>query len=640
MNDNDKVLFGVVNFRNREARFGIKQNDRRRHMYIIGKTGMGKSELQKNIAIQDIQAGRGIAMIDAHGEVTDALLDYIPKERINDVIYINPADVDFPIAFNVMEQAGDDKRHLIADGVMGVFKKVWEDTWSARMEYILHNTILALLETEDATLLGINRMYSDKDYRARVIEQVTDPVVKAFWTQEFAKYTERFAAEATPAIQNKVGQFISSLLIRNIIGQTKSTFDFRKAMDEEKIILVNLSKGKVGEEASRLIGSMIITKLQLAAMSRANIPEHERKDFTLMVDEFQNFATASFASILSEARKYHLSLVVAHQYITQMEEEVRDAVFGNIGTLITFRVGAEDAEFLEKEFAPDFAANDIVNLAFRQIYLKLTIDGVTSNAFSAMTMDTIAKPAISYREEVIAASRAQYAHPRAEVEKVIAEWTQAVAQPDNRPNPSPAGQLAPRPQASMPTRSTPLPPRPPITPLPVRRANTIEGSKPLPRPGAGNLPPSMALPSRSVARPVVAPAKPIPAPVSLSEALKTGPVDFHGKPINHPAAEIERAFGRQGQNPKEMRQKAKDVKDKGNFGTGKEDTGNKVINHNSEIANRSWPNQGSQITERLSAEREGRVSTKGNVGTGTAKIDELRQLLGEITGNKTEEKSE
>ena len=282
--DIDKVLFGVVNFRNREAHFGIKQNDRRRHMYIIGKTGMGKSELQKNIAIQDIQAGRGIAMVDAHGEVTDALLDYIPKERINDVIYINPADVDFPIAFNVMEQAGDDKRHLIADGVMGVFKKVWEDTWSARMEYILHNTILALLETDDATLLGINRMYSDKDYRARVIEQVTDPVVKAFWTQEFAKYTERFAAEATPAIQNKVGQFISSLLIRNIIGQTKSTFDFRQAMDEEKIILVNLSKGKVGEEASRLIGSMIITKLQLAAMSRANVPEHERKDFTLMVD--------------------------------------------------------------------------------------------------------------------------------------------------------------------------------------------------------------------------------------------------------------------------------------------------------------------------------------------------------------------
>ena len=540
--DIDKVLFGVVNFRNREAHFGIKQNDRRRHMYIIGKTGMGKSELQKNIAIQDIQAGRGIAMVDAHGEVTDALLDYIPKERINDVIYINPADVDFPIAFNVMEQAVDDKRHLIADGVMGVFKKVWEDTWSARMEYILHNTILALLETDDATLLGINRMYSDKDYRARVIEQVTDPVVKAFWTQEFAKYTERFAAEATPAIQNKVGQFISSLLIRNIIGQTKSTFDFRQAMDEEKIILVNLSKGKVGEEASRLIGSMIITKLQLAAMSRANIPEHERKDFTLMVDEFQNFATASFASILSEARKYHLSLVVAHQYITQMEEEVRDAVFGNIGTLVTFRVGAEDAEFLEKEFAPDFTANDIVNLAFRQIYLKLTIDGVTSNAFSAMTMDTITKPVISYREEVIAASRAQYAHPRAEVEEVIAKWTQ----------------LPGAEQKFQEGRG---------------RSNGFQRE--------GNVSIEMDNRPNPAPRAVIPLRKPTVVPVSLSEALRSGPVDFHGKSINRP----------EGGKPAQS----------------------SVIRHQPALR---------------------------DPAKSPAKINELRQLLGEITGNKEENKPE
>src|SRR3989344_3207501 len=504
--DIDKVLFGVVNFRNREAHFGIKQNDRRRHMYIIGKTGMGKSELQKNIAIQDIQAGRGIAMVDAHGEVTDALLDYIPKERINDVIYINPADVDFPIAFNVMEQAGDDKRHLIADGVMGVFKKVWEDTWSARMEYILHNTILALLETDDATLLGINRMYSDKDYRARVIEQVTDPVVKAFWTQEFAKYTERFAAEATPAIQNKVGQFISSLLIRNIIGQTKSTFDFRQAMDEEKIILVNLSKGKVGEEASRLIGSMIITKLQLAAMSRANIPEHERKDFTLM------------------------------------EEEVRDAVFGNIGTLVTFRVGAEDAEFLEKEFAPDFTANDIVNLAFRQIYLKLTIDGVTSNAFSAMTMDTITKPVISYREEVIAASRAQYAHPRAEVEEVIAKWTQ----------------LPGAEQKFQEGRG---------------RSNGFQRE--------GNVSIEMDNRPNPAPRAVIPLRKPTVVPVSLSEALRSGPVDFHGKSINRP----------EGGKPAQS----------------------SVIRHQPALR---------------------------DPAKSPAKINELRQLLGEITGNKEENKPE
>ena len=419
---NDKVLFGVINFRGRQARFGIKQDDRRRHMYIIGKTGMGKSELQKNIAIQDILAGKGICVIDAHGELSDALLDYIPESRINDVLYINPSDIGFPIGFNVIEQVEPDKRHLVADGVMSVFKKIWEDAWSSRMEYILHNTILALLEIPDATLLGVNRIYGDKDYRHRVIDAVKDPVVKGFWVNEFAKYANNFAVEATAAIQNKVGQFISSMLIRDIIGQPKSTFDFRELMDQQKIVLVNLSKGKVGEEASRLIGSLIITKLQLAAMSRVDLPEHQRKGFTLMVDEFQNFATASFASILSEARKYGLSLIVAHQYIAQMAEEVRDAVFGNIGTLVSFRVGAEDAEMLEKEFAPEFTVNDIVNLNKRQIYLKLMIDGVASNAFSAMTMDTIAKPEVSYRQQVIDASRAKYGKPRAEVERQIAEW--------------------------------------------------------------------------------------------------------------------------------------------------------------------------------------------------------------------------
>ena len=383
---------------------------------------MGKSELQKNIAIQDILAGKGICVIDAHGELSDALLDYIPESRINDVLYINPSDIGFPIGFNVIEQVEPDKRHLVADGVMSVFKKIWEDAWSSRMEYILHNTILALLEIPDATLLGVNRIYGDKDYRHRVIDAVKDPVVKGFWVNEFAKYANNFAVEATAAIQNKVGQFISSMLIRDIIGQPKSTFDFRELMDQQKIVLVNLSKGKVGEEASRLIGSLIITKLQLAAMSRVDLPEHQRKGFTLMVDEFQNFATASFASILSEARKYGLSLIVAHQYIAQMAEEVRDAVFGNIGTLVSFRVGAEDAEMLEKEFAPEFTVNDIVNLNKRQIYLKLMIDGVASNAFSAMTMDTIAKPEVSYRQQVIDASRAKYGKPRAEVERQIAEW--------------------------------------------------------------------------------------------------------------------------------------------------------------------------------------------------------------------------
>src|SRR3989344_2578090 len=420
--NNPIVEFGESNFRSRKLRFGIKQDDRRRHMYVIGKTGMGKTEMLKNIAIQDIQEGRGLAFVDPHGDPVEELLDYVPKERVKDVVYINPFDLDYPIAFNVMEQVRFEDRHLVADGLMGVFKKIWVDAWSARMEYILNNTILALLESPDSTLLGINRMLADKVYRNQVVEKVSDPVVKAFWTQEFAKYTDRLASEATASIQNKVGQFVSSAVIRNMVGQPQRNLNMRKIMDEQKILLGNISKGRIGEDASRLLGALLITKLQLAAMSRVNIPEHERKDFTLVVDEFQNFATASFANILSEARKYRLSLIIAHQYVAQMDEIVRDAVFGNVGTIITFRVGAEDAELLEKELAPEFTAIDVVNLAKYNIYLKLMIDGVASRAFSASTMPPIAKPEISYRQNIIEESRRQFGTPREEIEKKISEW--------------------------------------------------------------------------------------------------------------------------------------------------------------------------------------------------------------------------
>jgi hypothetical protein len=273
-----------------------------------------------------------------------------------------------------------------------------------------------------ATLLGINRMLAEKDYRREVVEHVTDSEVKAFWTREFAGYTERYTAEAVPAIQNKIGQFVSNRLVRNIIGQTRSSFDMRQAMDEGKIILVDVSKGRVGEDASRLLGALLVTKIQLAAMSRIDMPKNERPDFVLIVDEFQNFATASFANILSEARKFNLSLVVAHQYVAQMEEEVADAVFGNVGTIVAFRVGAEDAEMVEKEFAPEFLAEDIVNLGKRQIYLKLMIDGVASRAFSAMTMDTPKPLEHSLRQQIIDASRVAYTRPREEVEQAITDW--------------------------------------------------------------------------------------------------------------------------------------------------------------------------------------------------------------------------
>jgi len=291
------------------------------------------------------------------------------------------------------------------------------------MEYILNNSILALLEYPDSTLLGINRILADPDYRKKVVENVTDPVIKAFWTQEFARYTARYEVEATAAIQNKIGQFISAPLIRNSIGQLHSSINIREVMDNEKILIINLSKGKIGEDPSHLLGGLLVTKLQLAAMSRVDMPEEERKDFFLYVDEFQNFATESFINILSEARKYRLCLILSHQYITQMEEEVRDAVFGNIGTLLCFRVGAEDAEYLEKEFTPQFLAADLVNLGKFNIYLKLMIDGVAGDAFSAETLPPPERPKESYKEEIIKLSREKYGTPRKMVEQKIAQWT-------------------------------------------------------------------------------------------------------------------------------------------------------------------------------------------------------------------------
>ncbi|MCX6719206.1 MAG: type IV secretion system DNA-binding domain-containing protein [Candidatus Taylorbacteria bacterium] len=430
MDENRVTYFAETDARNKKLRFGIKAKDRTRHVYVIGKTGMGKSCLLENMAVQDIQHGEGICFIDPHGKTADLLLEYVPKERIRDVIYIAPFDVEYPISFNVLESVDHDKRHLVVSGLMSTFKKIWEDAWSARMEYILTNTLLALLECPGSTLLGVNRMLSDKEYRKEIVSHVQDPSVKAFWIKEFANYTERQAAEAVPAIQNKVGQFTANPLIRNMIGQPQSSFDFRQAMDNRKIILINLSKGRIGDENMKLLGGLLVTKIYLAAMSRADIPDRVMKvmsDFYLFVDEFQNFANASFADILSEARKYKLNLTIAHQYIEQMDEKVAPAVFGNAGTMIAFRVGATDAEFLEKEFAPQFVIEDLVNLGFAQIYLKLMIDGLSSPPFSATTLPPIAHPEISYVKEIIDASREQFSRPRAEVEAEVVKFHEAVA---------------------------------------------------------------------------------------------------------------------------------------------------------------------------------------------------------------------
>ncbi len=421
-------FFAKTNFRNQEVNFGIKKDDRRRHMYIIGKTGMGKSNMLENMAIQDIRNGEGVCVVDPHGEFAEKMLKAVPANRINDVIYFNPADAEFPVAFNILEAVDEDKKNLVASGMMGVFKKIWPDVWSPRMEYILNNTILALLDYPGSTMLGVNRMMADSDYRKRVYPKIKDPVVKSFWINEFDKWEDRFRKEAVAAIQNKVGQFLSSAIIRHIVGQPKSTIDMRDIMDNQKILIVNLSKGRIGEDAMRLLGGMIVTKIQLAAMGRVEIPEEERKDFYLYVDEFQNFATESFANILSEARKYRLDLVLAHQYINQLvfdgNTTVRDAVFGNVGTIVSFRVGAEDAENLEKEFDPVFLMNDIVNLTKYNIYLKLMIDGIAGDAFSASTLPPFnLNDTAENAEKVIRISRERYGRERRDVEDKIARWS-------------------------------------------------------------------------------------------------------------------------------------------------------------------------------------------------------------------------
>ncbi len=487
--DPEKItFFAKTDARGGQVPFGIKARDRQRHMYVVGKTGMGKSTLLENMAAQDIQNGEGMAFIDPHGSAAETLLDYVPEHRVNDVIYFAPFDLANPISFNVMEDVGPDKRHLVVSGLMSTFKKIWVDAWSARMEYILTNALLALIEYPDTTLLSVNRLFSDKAYRNQVVAYIKDPAVKAFWTEEFANYTDRFAAEALPAIQNKIGQFTGNPLIRNIIGQPHSSFDIRKIMDEKKILIMNLSKGLVGETNANLLGSMLTTRIYLAAMSRADLPVEQMRtmpNFYFYVDEFQSFANATFANILSEARKYHLNLIIAHQYIAQMEEEVRDAVFGNVGTTVAFRVGPFDAEVLETVFTPRFLAADLVNLGFAQIYLTLMIDGIGSQPFSAVTLPPVEHPHVSCKDMVIAASRRNYTKSREVVEDlvmklhtpVVEEKPPAKKKPEVQNNARPIEQRPAEKRSDMSQRSerfTPVPTSivPPSSKSPIPTAYT------------------------------------------------------------------------------------------------------------------------------------------------------------------------
>ncbi len=425
--DEELTIIGETNFRGHRQTFGVKTVDRRRHIYIIGKTGMGKSVLLQNMIQSDVEQNKGVAVIDPHGDLAEAVIDFVPSHRINDVVILDPSDISHPFAFNMLE-SGDEphKRNLIASGLLGVFKKMYSESWGPRLEHILRNCLLALAETPNTSMMGIMRILIDDKYRKQIVEKLTNPMVRSFWIDEFGKMQDRLRTEAISPIQNKVGQFLSSPMIRNIVGQIKSTVNIRFMMDTGKIIIINLSKGKIGEDNSSLLGSMLITKFQLDAMSRADVAEKDRKDFYLYVDEFQNFATDAFATILSEARKYKLNLTMANQYVAQMPDEVRDAVFGNVGTSLCFQVGFDDAEYFSNQFSEEILPNDIVSLPKYNCYTKLMIDGMPSRTFSLSTLP----PPESHsdeerREKIVRLSRERYCTPREVVEDKINRWAQS-----------------------------------------------------------------------------------------------------------------------------------------------------------------------------------------------------------------------
>jgi len=404
-----------------ERACGLSLSDCRQHLYLIGKTGSGKTTLLRNLIVQHLAAGHGVGLIDPHGDLAEELLDCIPPHRADDLVYFNPGDLDFPIGLNLFANVAPDDRHLVASGIVGAFKSIWRDSWGPRLEYILYNAIAALLDCPNTSLLGVNRMLTDADYRHRILAKVRDPFVRAFWTDEYEHYDPRFQREAIAPIQNKVGQFLLNPVVRNILGQVRTNVSIPFMMDTGRIFLANLSKGRLGADKSGLLGSLLTTQFQLAAMARVHQPEEERRDFYLFIDEFQNFTTDAFASILSEARKYRLCLALSHQYIEQVPPAVRGAVFGNVGSLVSFRVGHADAEVLRREFGDIYPLETFVGLDRFHVVARLADDGRTREPFLARTLPPIDLQ-VGRREKLIARSREKYAAPRAEVEAKIERW--------------------------------------------------------------------------------------------------------------------------------------------------------------------------------------------------------------------------
>jgi len=375
MENEDQIILGTRDEWGQALPFGLSHTDRRQHLYSIGKSGTGKTTLLRNLILQDIEAGRGVGVIDPHGDLAAEILDHIPRSRAEHVTCFNPADVEHPVGLNLLGQRSEKERSLVASGIVSVFKNIWSDFWGPRLEYILYASIAALLECQNVSLLGVQRMLWDDRYRSWVVKQIQDPMVRSFWTNEFDGYHSKFMQEAVAPIQNKVGQLLMSSNVRNILGQVRNRIEARFIMDSGRIFIADLSKGKLGNDKSRLVGALLVTQFELAAMSRADVPENERRDFFLYVDEFQSFASDTFASILSEARKYRLCLTLSHQYIAQLNHEMREAVFGNVGSIVVFRVGQSDAAVISKEFGPGYVANRFVALANHEVCAKILSQG-------------------------------------------------------------------------------------------------------------------------------------------------------------------------------------------------------------------------------------------------------------------------